>query len=366
MRRYQKWALALGLLAMAPGITMAGPFSSLFKSRPLSRRAPAPNRSREATNQKIAEEIAAALRKGRISGYNIEIEVKSGIATLKGTVTDPAQRAKATKIVADVRGVRNVNNLLTLPQGNGPIQPVSHEDGRPGGIGNVNSAPLPPQGGPNGNQQMAEQIAAALKSANLKGYDIEIAYQNGTATLGGAVASPAQWAQATMIVSQIPGVQNVDNRLTVAGLPRNLARQPGPQPGPQPHPGGAPIHNVSYQGGPVGQPPAPPMNGGPSVTGMPMSAYGHGGPGMNPVMFNNPHLPEYAWPSYASYPNSAQISYPTQYSASAWPYIGPFYPYPQIPLGWRQAQLEWDDGYWSLNFRPRTDKWWWFMDPQKW
>ena len=28
------------------------------------------------------------------------------------------------------------------------------------------------------------------------------------------------------------------------------------------------------------------------------------------------------------------------------PYIGPFYPYPQVPLGWRKVQLEWDDsGY---------------------
>ena len=79
-----------------------------------------------------------------------------------------------------------------------------------------------------------------------------------------------------------------------------------------------------------------------------------------------PNLPEYAWPSYASYPNYSQVAYPKDYSASAWPYIGPFYPYPQVPLGWRQVQLEWDDGSWNLNFRPRTDKWWWFMNPKNW
>jgi hypothetical protein len=87
--------------------------------------------------------------------------------------------------------------------------------------------------------------------------------------------------------------------------------------------------------------------------------------GAQPVL-NNPSLPPYAWPSYASYPNSAQVTYPTQYSASAWPYIGPFYPYPQVPLGWRQVQLEWDDGMWNLNFRPRTDRWWWFLHPKNW
>lgn len=31
-------------------------------------------------------------------------------------------------------------------------------------------------------------------------------------------------------------------------------------------------------------------------------------------------------------------------------YIGPFYPYPQVPLGWREVQQEWDDGSWFLDF----------------
>ncbi|MGI9517173.1 MAG: hypothetical protein ACR2NP_09015 [Pirellulaceae bacterium] len=31
----------------------------------------------------------------------------------------------------------------------------------------------------------------------------------------------------------------------------------------------------------------------------------------------------------------------------------PFYPYPQVPLGWRKATLEWDDGWWYLDFGGR-------------
>ena len=27
-----------------------------------------------------------------------------------------------------------------------------------------------------------------------------------------------------------------------------------------------------------------------------------------------------------------------------------FYPYPQVPLGWRKVTLEWDDGWWHLDF----------------
>jgi hypothetical protein len=67
----------------------------------------------------------------------------------------------------------------------------------------------------------------------------------------------------------------------------------------------------------------------------------------------SPNMPGYAWPGYAAHPNYAAVTYPNQYSPSAWPYIGPFYPYPQVPLGWRKVQLEWDDGWWYLDFKDR-------------
>jgi hypothetical protein len=68
------------------------------------------------------------------------------------------------------------------------------------------------------------------------------------------------------------------------------------------------------------------------------------------MTYDQPHLPNYAWPSYAAYPNYAGVTYPRQYSPTCWPYIGPFYPYPQVPLGWRKVTLEWDDGWWYLDF----------------
>jgi hypothetical protein len=69
--------------------------------------------------------------------------------------------------------------------------------------------------------------------------------------------------------------------------------------------------------------------------------------------YDHPQMPAYAWPTYASHPNYAAVTYPKQYSPSAWPYIGPFYPYPQVPLGWRKVTLEWDDGWWNLDFKNR-------------
>jgi hypothetical protein len=86
----------------------------------------------------------------------------------------------------------------------------------------------------------------------------------------------------------------------------------------------------------------------------------------HPGMAGYPNMPGNAYPANGQYPNYAGVNYAGQQAASAYPYIGPFYPYPQIPLGWRKAALQWDDGYWNLNFRNRTDRWWWYLNPQNW
>jgi hypothetical protein len=83
---------------------------------------------------------------------------------------------------------------------------------------------------------------------------------------------------------------------------------------------------------------------GPMPSGVVPASYGRG------PAYENPSMPGYAWPSYSAYPNYAALSYPQQYSPTAWPYIGPFYPYPQVPLAWRKVSLEWDDGWWFLDF----------------
>jgi hypothetical protein len=56
---------------------------------------------------------------------------------------------------------------------------------------------------------------------------------------------------------------------------------------------------------------------------------------------------------WTSSPARAQSPYYTAQrpnSQEPAPYIGPFYPYPQVPLGWRETSLEWDDGWWFLAF----------------
>jgi hypothetical protein len=92
---------------------------------------------------------------------------------------------------------------------------------------------------------------------------------------------------------------------------------------------------------------------------LPMYATGAAMGGPAPVRYDRPCMPGYAWPSYAAYPNYAAVTYPKQYSPTAWPYIGPFYPYPQVPLGWRKVSLEWNDGWWWLDFKDKPRCCWW-------
>ncbi len=71
-----------------------------------------------------------------------------------------------------------------------------------------------------------------------------------------------------------------------------------------------------------------------------------------------PPLPPYAWPTYAPYNNLSRVAYPTAYPYEAFPFIGPYYPFPKVPPGWRSVKLEWDDGYWWFSKTANKHNWW--------
>jgi len=369
MPRFGKWLLTLGLMAATPAAAFsAGPFGDSPAKPPAVR-----------SNQQVAEDIAKVLRAARLNRYEMDVEFANGVCTLSGKVGTPQQKVQATQVVSKVQGVTQVvNRLQPMPTPPANAFPTRQRPmpSAPPKLGNrrapsvIQPAAATRQPAPVSNQKMAEACAKALKSAGLTGYDMEIRYQNGTVQLNGSISSPQQALEVEQVLARVPGVRGINNQLKIRRekqpmsrrpMPRQeLARQPMPRPQMarqrpmprQPMPGQAIQPAVAWQNG-GGQVVAP-------------AAYMHGGPGAQHTEYNNANLPDYAWPTYASYPNSAQITYPKQYSASAWPYIGPFYPYPQVPLGWRKATLEWDDGYWALNFNSRTDRWWWFLNPKNW
>ncbi len=394
----RKWALSLGLLAAVPSISVAGPLDFLKPGEGQQQTSPAAQKAAPTNqNQKVAEEIAQALNRAKLVHQDISIEFKAGVATIGGQIKDEPQRAIVTRLASRVPGVETVENNLQLmessrPTADSPIQQAAAQ--QQGGMNRRVQPVAFDQKQARSNQEVAQNIAEALTSAGLSGYDIEVRYKNGAASLIGNVEDPGQVALAQQACSSVAGVGQVINQLKVKGRPAPQFAQAGPQGQPQFGPQGGPQFGPQFgpQGGPQFGPQGGPQFGprgpiqqtqGVAPQGMPPGpGYAPGMPGRPPVqgyptpggqnaqvghqVYNQPNVPEHAWPSYAQYDNYAAVTYPSQYDASAFPYIGPYYPYPQVPMGWRSSTLEWDDGSWNLTFDSRTDRWWWFMNPKNW
>jgi len=365
----------MALLATAPGFVVAGPADSTG--------APA---SATSSNQAMANKIATALKSAKLKGKGVQLQFDKGVCTITGEAADPQQKALASQVISSVPGVTSVDNQLVVSASARPMPGVTQAgfEGAPHQqVRQVSGEAAAPAAG---NQETAQAIAEALSASGLAKYDIEVRYSNGTCTLAGSVAAPEAAMQAEQAARSVPGVQTVVNRMTCQGRPVAQARPQGVMPAGYPQ-----QMAMAPQGMAPGMPPGmdprmgmPPGMGmamspqqiqqmglrQPAPGGAPMPMQAQGGPGVIPagghLVYNQPNVPEYAWPSYAAYDNAAAITYPSQYDASAFPYIGPYYPYPQVPLGWRKSTLEWKDGSWNLKFSSRTDRWWWFMNPHNW
>ena len=235
------------------------------------------------------------------------------------------------------------------------------------------------------DEATAEQIATLLRdSGKLRNYSVGVKYKAGSVWLSGRVASNEQMQSALSVVSEIDGVKQIINNLSVAKA-SPAGRQPLSTKTPAraastrrvsattPDYSEAPVASARKQAMPAAAPVAPavaeaaPVDGQATQAGFhrlgakhaalhapPPPMYLPPAGGVAPPAYDQPHMPNYAWPSYAAYPNYAALTYPKQYSPTAWPFIGPFYPYPQVPLGWRKVALEWDDGWWFLDFYDRS------------
>jgi hypothetical protein len=269
----------------------------------------------ETEDTDTAQRVAKSLRdSGRVKDYRIGVKCKDGSVWLAGSVTSDKQMQAALEVATETQGVQRIINNLEVKRGAKPAAPATS------GLVSQASAqtPLP--------------MAAAAKALPPTA----------------AAEAPAAPAQAQAAPAARKTAKSKRNVAVYRGVPTGYQEVQAPEAVAQPQ--------MQAQGMP-GRP--LPMYGGQQGV-YPASAYGMGvhggayGPGGAPTpAYDTPSMPNYAWPSYAAYPNYAAVTYPKQYSASAWPFIGPFHPYPQVPLGWRKVTLEWDDGWWFLDFEDR-------------
>jgi hypothetical protein len=215
------------------------------------------------------------------------------------------------------------------------------------------------------DQQMADRIAATLKgNRQLRQYRVEVSYQAGVAHLSGHVNGQTQHDEVLRTVQGVSGVDRVVDRLELGNVVtvRPAQNQAPPFPlGPPPFvPPGAPAP-FAPQAPPFPPPPglaprplAPPLNGPPAPEPTPIYQAPMG-PSTN---MPPPRMPPNAWPTYAPYNNYSRVAYPTLYPYQSWPFIGPNYPFPKIPPGWRSINLEWNDGSWWYGKNASSHDWW--------
>lgn len=195
----------------------------------------------------------------------------------------------------------------------------------------------------NPNQALADAIAARLRATNVAaGADVAIVAQDGNVTLTGTVKDSDQKVRIVREVRGVSGVFVVRDGLKVIGTGNVIqAQDPGIATAPV-----APLP-LAPQGAPVYAGP------GPIVEPAPLGAPGHMSPDMGA-----PNLPPHAWPTYAPYNNLSRVAYPNSHPYNAFPFIGPYYPFPKVPLGWRKVTLEWEDGYWYLGRNSAPHDYW--------
>lgn len=323
-----------------------------------------------AGDQETAQQIADALRgSGRLVDYSIGVKYENGTAWLLGRVANKQQAEEAMTMAEQMPMVnRVVNNLeikATRPVESAPVAQTSDSGSTISNFftgkrvsSNQPTAPSDPLVEHQDTSKLAPQAEPARG---------EQAAASRMSQIGTQMKSMFSWASkpqaapaANKFEGQLTAFEDAEPgpvRQTAARVPsanmntnRTQARpmtQARPVSQTTANAAPRPIQRVamnSAQGGPIG--PIQGAGGGPTPA---MAA------GYNTPAYDQPHLPNHAWPSYASYPNYAGVTYPKQYSPTAWPYIGPFYPYPQVPLGWRKVTLEWDDGWWFLDFSNRRD-----------
>lgn len=197
------------------------------------------------------------------------------------------------------------------------------------------------------NQKLADSVAEKLTGiAEAQGADVSIQCSGGVVILTGTTKDAGQKSAILQAVRVVPGVKMVKDGLTASADKVVPVQAQAPASLPAFGPVAAPITMA-----------APPAAGGPGagpvIEPVPLGPVGPQGSDLNA-----PPLPPNAWPTYAPHNNFSRVGYPTAYPYNAFPFIGPYYPFPKVPPGWRSVKLEWEDGHWWFGRTSTPHDYW--------
>jgi osmotically-inducible protein OsmY len=132
-----------------------------------------------------------------VSAFEIDTDVKDGVAYLEGTVESEARKELATEIASSVEGVRSVRNSLVVIGG-----------GEPGMLEKMQDATR--------DVALTTRVKARLlASDNTSGLAISVSSDDGVVTLEGEVDSETEKELAATIAANTAGVADVHNEIVL-------------------------------------------------------------------------------------------------------------------------------------------------------
>jgi len=344
-----------------------------------------------AANKQLVDAISAKLRASdAASDTDIEYSAHGGAVTITGTVANAGQKQSILEIVRRVDGVKvvkdglKVNAAKPTPAPQFTVAPVDEPIKVPDLTKEVEVVKVPdltkevevvkvpdltkevevvkatepvmkpvetakaiepvmkPVDLKTTNQKLAMTVMTQLRATGAAvSSDLDILANNGTVSVMGTTGSEQQKMAILEVVRRVEGVKVVKDGVQLKATPRPMNNNIMPVQAVGPY----------AMQAPSAMPPAPMMAGNPQIDPVPV---GPGG-GLDGAA---PPLPQNAWPTYAPYNNVSRVAYPTAYPYNAFPFIGPYYPFPKVPLGWRKVTLEWEDGHWWLGRKQAPIDYW--------
>jgi osmotically-inducible protein OsmY len=144
---------------------------------------------------KVDDRIESSAKKSYVfktylKGDDIKIQSKDGVVTLTGSVSEESHKSLAQETVADLPGVKSVDNRLEV-KGERPAE--------------------------NSDTWVLMKVKTALLfHRNVSGFKTEINVKDGIVTLRGEATSLAQKDLTTEYAKDVEGVKDVKNEMTVA------------------------------------------------------------------------------------------------------------------------------------------------------
>lgn len=175
------------------------------------------NNNQSATsNSQIRQEIKQQLTSHGVTATNVHIKFSDGTATLSGTVFTKADINKAKEAARQVQAVRHVDtsnlHARSRTQRTGQQASTSYTAGNQGSQSMMadNASNNRMSGNNMSGNRMEQKIKQALTSQGVTATNVNVMFNDGTATLSGTVATQQDISKAKQAAMGVQGVKQVN------------------------------------------------------------------------------------------------------------------------------------------------------------